>query len=77
MKPVEVRFLPESCTDCGLAEKLVFIKLNEVRLADNREFFQVNPSVIIKCIEEVVLAINDNSTEKNDLLDLEVSAETS
>ena len=71
LKPVEIKFLSESCTDYGLAEKLVFIKLNEVRLADNREFFQMNISEIIKCIEEVVLAINDNSIEKNALLDLE------
>jgi hypothetical protein len=47
------------------------MKLDEYRLADNREFFQMGLSEAIKCIEAVVHAINDNSTEKHDLYELE------
>jgi hypothetical protein len=68
VKPVQVKFLSTLCTNCHLAEKLVSMKLNEHRMAHNREFFDVELDSAIACIEDVVAIVNADITETQEQL---------
>ena len=61
LKPVEVKFLSGLCENYHLAEKLVFEKIADHRMAENREFFQINIDEAVSFIEEAIAEVNEDA----------------
>ena len=61
IKPVEVKFLSGLCENYHLAEKLVFEKIADHRMAENREFFQINIDEAVSFIEEAIAEVNEDA----------------
>lgn len=59
IKPVELKFVSESCHNHSIAEKMIFLKLDKYRIVKNREFFKVEIDVAIDVIESIVKDINN------------------
>ena len=63
--PVEIKYTSEICIDYSLAEKNIFIKLQQYRVINNREFFNIDLHIAIETINKIVTEINSGVLVNN------------
>ena len=57
--PSEMKYVSELTKDAILAEKVLFIKLNEYRITSDREFFRCDIEVIKRVIDATIKEVNE------------------
>ena len=60
IKPLEILYSSELCKNCTLAEKVIFQKLKDYRVVNNREFFNIKLEIAVDIIKLVVIDINND-----------------
>ena len=60
IKPLEILYSSELCKNCTLAEKVIFQKLKDYRVVNNREFFNVELKIAVNIIKSVISDINND-----------------
>jgi len=73
LKPSELRYGSQLCINSQLAERLVFMKLQDYRIKPNREFFNVELSKAIEIIDEIVEYVNSKTDDAHSKLSEYVS----
>ena len=73
LKPSELRYGSQLCINSQLAERLVFMKIQDYRIKPNREFFNVELSKAIEIIDEIVEYVNSTTDDAHSKLSEYVS----